>query len=106
MTAGQNLLVEEVYAFQDEYILVDVREPHELLGQEGFIKGSFLKPLGPALIQFLEKADPAKAYVFLCRSGVRSQKACQIAASFGFSQVYNMKGGMIAWNQSQASKSS
>lgn len=97
MNTLHDISVKDVQACQDQYILVDVREPHELLGPEGFVKSSLLFPLGPSLIQFFEKADPSKAYVFICRSGVRSRKACEIAILYGFSCVYNMKGGMVAW---------
>ena len=90
--------IEEVKAHQDKYILVDVREPHELLGPEGHIEEAILAPLGPLLINFLESADPSKKYVFICRSGYRSLKTCELASTYGL-QGYNMMGGMLAWNE-------
>ena len=84
---------------KDKYILVDVREPHELSGPEGQIEGVILAPLGTKFAHFLASADSHASYVFICRSGCRSGQACEIAHAYGFHQVYNMKGGMLAWNK-------
>jgi rhodanese-related sulfurtransferase len=94
--------VEDLHLHKDKYILVDVREPHELVGSEGQIEKSILAPLGSSLIQFLESADPAHEYVFICRSGCRSGKACLYASTYGLKKVYNLKGGMLAWNKSKS----
>lgn len=91
--------VEELKAKRDKYILVDVREPHELTGPEGHIEGNILASLGLDLIRFLETADPHKDYVFICRSGYRSRKACEMAYACGIPNAYNLKGGMQAWNE-------
>jgi adenylyltransferase/sulfurtransferase len=42
-----------------------------------------------------------------CRSGARSAAAImQLEQNFGFTNLYNMKGGIIAWaNEIDASKS-
>jgi rhodanese-related sulfurtransferase len=99
MESFLELSVSEIKNHLEEYVLVDVREPHELLGPDGRIEGSILVPLGPALLEFLEGVDPALAYVFICRSGVRSAQACALACSHGMRKVYNMKGGMVAWRR-------
>jgi rhodanese-related sulfurtransferase len=91
--------IEDLKNHQEEYILVDVREPHELTGPEGQIKGVIRATLGSELATFLESADPAQKYVFICRSGGRSAQACQIAQSYGVRQAYNLRGGMMAWNK-------
>jgi rhodanese-related sulfurtransferase len=93
------ITVEKLRTPKDKYILVDVREPHELTGYEGQIEGSVLATLGTDLECFLETADPHKEYVFICRSGYRSRKACEMAYACGISKVYNLKGGMQAWNE-------
>lgn len=84
---------------KDPYILVDVREPHELLGPDGQIEGILLMPMGTRLAHFLITADPHQSYVFICRSGHRSRQACAIAHTYGFHKVYNLTGGMVAWNK-------
>ena len=38
--------------------------------------------------------DPIIVY---CRAGSRSQIACEILVSYGFTKVYNMLGGILAW---------
>lgn len=91
--------VAELQKHQKDYTLIDVREPHELVGPEGQIEGVILASMGSALAHFLKTADPSLRYVFICRSGCRSAHACEIAHSYGFQEVYNMKGGMLAWNQ-------
>ncbi len=93
------ITAEEVNAQKDQYILVDVREPYELTGPEGKIEGSILATLGPDLDRFLESADSNKGYVFICRSGYRSGKACERAYARGISKAHNLKGGMQAWNE-------
>ncbi len=98
MTEILEITVEEVNVQKDKYILVDVREPHELTGPEGQIEGSILATLGPDLDRFLNAADPSKEYVFICRSGHRSGKACKMAYGYGISKAYNLIGGMLAWN--------
>jgi len=84
-----------------EYVLVDVREPDELLGPEGMIEGVILAPLGTALAHFLRTADADKKYVFICKSGVRSRIACEIAQTYGFPQASNLRGGMVEWNKGE-----
>lgn len=91
---------QEVYEHKDRFVLVDVREPYELIGPEGKIEGATLATLGHELIAFLETADPSKEYVFICRRGHRSAQACDLAlSSYGFEKVYNLQGGMVAWNE-------
>ncbi|MBP6951946.1 MAG: rhodanese-like domain-containing protein [Alphaproteobacteria bacterium] len=98
---SHEITIEDVQLHREKYILVDVREPHELIGPEGHIEGAILATLGWALTHFLEFANPDKEYVFICRSGVRSGKACELAYNHGFTKSYNMKGGMLAWNEKQ-----
>jgi len=89
----------EVALQRSLHTLVDVREPKELVGPEGQIDGVILASLGEGLARFLTAADPSESYIFICRSGKRSAHACTIAHTYGFHKVYNMTGGMIAWNQ-------
>jgi sulfur dioxygenase len=80
-------------------VIVDVREPGEYTGQLGHIAGSRLVPLRD-LARRVEELEPLKQrpLVAVCRSGVRSTTAAAILTSMGFEQVYNLKGGMLAWN--------
>ncbi len=99
MLSDMDITVQDAKENRARYVLIDVREPHELAGPEGCIEGSTLATLGPLLDQFLLTAHLDATYVFICRSGVRSAHATELARTRGLS-AYNMAGGMIAWNQS------
>jgi sulfur dioxygenase len=80
-------------------ILVDVREPEEFNGELGHIHGSRLMPLrelsGQASqIEQFKNSDVAT----ICRSGVRSTTAAAILTGLGFEHVFNLKDGMLDWN--------
>ena len=78
--------------------LIDVRRPEEFTGELGHIAGAQLMVLDtlPERIRELPKDEPI---VFVCRSGARSGRATAFALDQGFQHVYNMKGGMLNWNQ-------
>jgi rhodanese-related sulfurtransferase len=78
--------------------LIDVRMPDEYVGELGHIKGSRLVTLGPELDSFLATANKQSPIIFICRSGKRSGKATTQAMGLGFEKIYNMEGGMLAWN--------
>lgn len=44
--------------------------------------------------------DKSACYLLYCRSGVRSAHACELMAAAGFKQLYNLRGGILAWAQS------
>lgn len=80
-------------------LVIDVREPAEVA--QGKIARAKLIPLGELKnrIGELEKYK-SKPIIVVCRSGSRSAGACGILSKQGFSEVYNLAGGMIAWQQS------
>ena len=76
--------------------LVDVREPSE---HEEFNIGGILLPLGNIRvgeIDPIENLRDQEVYLY-CRSGNRSGQAALILESMGFSDVTNVVGGMLAW---------
>jgi molybdopterin/thiamine biosynthesis adenylyltransferase/rhodanese-related sulfurtransferase/molybdopterin converting factor small subunit len=88
----------EVKAKQDrgeDFVLVDVREPHEY--QIARIPGSRLIPLGE-LPKRLNELDPNADIVAHCKSGMRSAKAVDLLKQNGFKRARNMKGGILAWS--------
>jgi rhodanese-related sulfurtransferase len=87
----------EVSASRDKVRLVDVREPHEYRGDLGHIPGAELVPL-QTLPDAAKSWDKNTAMVLICRSGGRSSRATALLASMGFSNVFNMAGGMLAYN--------
>ncbi len=80
-------------------VVLDVRSPGELA--EGSIKGytqiNFFEGSFKAEI---EKLDKSKTYLVYCRSGNRSGQACAIMDGMGFENLYNLNGGIGAWNSS------
>jgi rhodanese-related sulfurtransferase len=51
----------------------------------------------PARVQDFSREEKL---VMVCRSGARSAQACMFLQQQGFSNVYNLRGGMIGWAQS------
>jgi rhodanese-related sulfurtransferase len=76
--------------------LLDVREPGE---HEDFNIGGTLLPLGQIRNMQTDDIDDWKdtEVVCYCRSGNRSGQACMILESAGFTNVKNLTGGMMAW---------
>lgn len=81
---------------RDEPVVVDVREANEV-GQ-GKIKGAKHIPLGSfkQRLNELETHKDQKVIIY-CRSGNRSGQASEMLCKQGFTQVFNMKGGIMAW---------
>jgi len=79
----------------DNFVLIDVREPHEY--QIARIPGARLIPLGE-LSKHLSELDPDADIVAHCKTGGRSQKAVDLLKQNGFRHVRNMTGGITAWS--------
>ncbi|MGH7555921.1 MAG: MBL fold metallo-hydrolase [Longimicrobiales bacterium] len=83
----------------DPPLVLDVREPTEYHGPLGHISGSVLIPLRELAARATElEAHRERRIVAVCRSGVRSTTAAAILVGMGFERVYNLKDGMIDWN--------
>jgi len=83
---------------REEAIVVDVREEAEVA--KGRIPNSKHIPLGQLSNRLSElQKFKGKPIIVACRSGHRSAGACGILAKNGFENVYNLSGGMIAWEQ-------
>ncbi|RAL24214.1 rhodanese-like domain-containing protein [Thermoflavimicrobium daqui] len=73
--------------------IIDVREDSEVT--EGKIPEAKHVALG-TLPDQLHELDSHNEYIMVCRSGVRSERACEFLLEHGF-KVKNMVGGMLAW---------
>ena len=79
-------------------MVLDVRTKKEY--REGHIPGS-------VMIDFTEddfeqqvaKLDKDKTYLVHCASGGRSARACKKMEQLGFKKLYNLEGGMGAWEK-------
>jgi rhodanese-related sulfurtransferase len=78
--------------------LVDVREPHE---NTEFNIGGTLLPLGKVQTMQVEDIDNLKneEVIVYCRSGNRSGQAALMLETFGFTDIKNLTGGMLAWKE-------
>jgi rhodanese-related sulfurtransferase len=78
--------------------LVDVREPHE---NAEFNIGGILLPLGKVQTMQIDDIDNLKneEVIVYCRSGNRSGQAALMLETFGFTDVKNLTGGMLAWKE-------
>lgn len=81
-----------------EACVLDVREPDEF--KSGHVLNAKLIPLGKLRdrVGELERFRD-KPIVVVCRSGNRSATACALLGKEGFGQVYNLAGGMMAWQK-------
>lgn len=96
----REISVHDALAVRGKVRFVDVREPVEWAGELGHIEGAELVPLA-TVAQAAAGWDRAAEVVLVCRSGGRSGRATAQLASMGFSGVYNMVGGMLAWNDAK-----
>ena len=83
---------------QDESItVIDVRTPEEY--SEGHIEGATLLDFyEPTFADQLAELERDGAYLLYCRSGNRSGQAASIMSELGFDQVYDMRGGVVAYD--------
>jgi rhodanese-related sulfurtransferase len=92
----KEISVQELKEKQDngeDFQLIDVREDFEY---EMSNLGGELIPLGGILIE-ADKINKTKPVVVMCRSGKRSAAAIMQLEQQGFTNLYNLKGGILAW---------
>lgn len=79
-------------------VVVDVREPHEF--NKGHVPGAVNIPLS-RLAKDLErlKKQRNKPVIVCCRSGSRAFQGAKVLRRHGFQEVYEMAGGMLAWEK-------
>lgn len=93
----RDILPTELWELKDNVRIIDVRQPEEYVGELGHVPGSELIVLG-TVPETLPSYSKDQTIVFVCRSGGRSAQASAYAQSQGFESVFNMKGGMLFWN--------
>jgi rhodanese-related sulfurtransferase/rubrerythrin len=104
LTPVQSVTAEEARKFMegrkgDAYTLLDVRQPEEYAA--GHIPGARLVPLADVAAR-LSELDAARPTIVYCAIGGRSRVAAQVLAAKGFSEVYNLSGGIKAWSDRKA----
>ncbi|MBD3308935.1 sulfurtransferase [candidate division KSB3 bacterium] len=84
---------------EGSFTILDVRQPKEY--KEEHLPGSTLIPL-PELNDRLAELEKEKPIIVYCAVGGRSRMAAQLLAGQDFKEVYNLKGGIKAWQGQKA----
>lgn len=103
MATINEITVQELKEWQEsgkDFQLIDVREPNEFAEAE---MGGELIPLGTVTAN-IDKFSKEKPVVVHCRSGKRSANAiAALQMDHGFDNLYNLKGGILAWQEAYGS---
>ena len=97
-TGYQDLSVEAAKALIDTsptLVILDVRTVPEYAAEH--IEGAVNIPV-EELASRITELDPYRATLVYCRSGNRSAQAAQPLVEQGFTEVYNMLGGLLEWS--------
>ena len=93
----KEITAKELYNLQvrgEDIQIIDVREPHEY--QIANIGGELI-PLATVAAN-ANKIDRDKKVIIHCKMGGRSAKAIhELEEKFGFTNLYNLKGGILGW---------
>ena len=82
---------------QEDWQFVDVRTPGEV--ERGYLKGTdhFFDYNSYKFEQQVERLDKSRPVLFICHSGARSRHAAQLLVKKGFTEVYDLQGGLMRW---------
>jgi rhodanese-related sulfurtransferase len=79
-------------------VVLDVRTPTEFAA--GHLKDAVhLSITNKGFDDAIAKLDKTKTYLVYCASGTRSAKACGKLDALDFAKVYNLTGGIKAWEK-------
>jgi len=90
-----------LFEASDAVELIDVRTPTEF--REIHVPTAQNVPLDtikPDAFLQARSVPPDKPLYIICRSGARAAQACKMFQQAGFSNVVNVEGGTLAWNES------
>jgi molybdopterin/thiamine biosynthesis adenylyltransferase/rhodanese-related sulfurtransferase len=93
-SCNKDLEIEDINSLGDDFVLVDVRDPHE--HNESNIGGINLPLylLKKNIKELSIKVIGNKSIIFYCKSGYRSNQAARLAKSLGLKNVFSLKGGI------------
>ena len=81
---------------QEDFVLLDVRTQSEF--DAGHIEGAVLLDFNSGNFRTeADKLDKNKRYLVYCRTSNRSGQAVNIMKDLGFMEVYDLDGGIVAW---------
>jgi rhodanese-related sulfurtransferase len=80
----------------NDFIIIDIRTPEEF--ESGHIEKSIMIDYySNTYKDDLDKLDKSKTYLIYCRTGRRTGLTLDLMEELGFSEVYNMLGGITQW---------
>jgi rhodanese-related sulfurtransferase len=80
----------------EEVQLIDVRKPEEFI--EGHIPNAInINYYSDDFVSSIDKLDKKKPVYIYCRSGQRSANSASQFKEAGFTQIYNLEGGILKW---------
>lgn len=83
-----------------EIQLIDVRTPEEY--SEGHLKGAKnININSEDFAKQIEALDTEEPVYLYCRSGGRSGRAAKLLVDMGFTQIYDLDGGITAWTEKE-----
>ena len=85
--------LKELIDSNSDYQLIDVREIHEY---ENANIGGELIPM-QTVPEHLDKITKDKKVVVMCRSGKRSANVVSFLEQNGYTDVFNLEGGILDW---------
>jgi rhodanese-related sulfurtransferase len=87
----------EILQDDPQFVLLDIRTPSEVASQH--LAGAIdLDSSDPLFAETLASWDRQKTYLIYCRSGNRTRQARTLMTELGFERVYELQGGINAWN--------
>ena len=85
--------------------ILDVRTPEEFSG-EHLNDATNVNWNDPNFVSNASKYDKSKPVFVYCKVGGRSKQAAEKLSELGFSEIYNLDGGIMKWNAAGFSKPS
>ena len=84
----------------EKHTVLDVRTKGEF--DAGHIPGAInIDVNDPAFEKRVAALPKDRPYLVNCRSGARSARACEKMLGYGFGELYNIEGGIIAWQKAE-----
>ncbi|MDO5970747.1 rhodanese-like domain-containing protein [Flavivirga aquimarina] len=83
---------------KDSIQLIDVRTPEEF--EQGYIEGAQnINYLSATFNSDIKKLDKTKPVILYCKSGGRSAKSSRKLLDIGFTEIYDLTGGITRWKE-------
>lgn len=96
ISAAEAYAMVQQNAGKADFIILDVRTPAEFAA--GHLAGAILIDFNAGSYRTeVDKLDKSKRYLVYCRTSNRSGQAVAVMKELGFKEVYDMDGGIVAW---------